>query len=107
MKSMSSNVKTAVAASTICLVLILALALLSAKPSSDTILKRPSTFFTDPTGARAIYLVLQRALPSAEQWRLPITELMQPSPSSPATLIALEPNPFGQAEASSLDQWIK
>src|SRR5438477_4927164 len=106
MKSISSNVKTAVAASTICLVLILAIALLSAKPSSDTILKRPSTFFTDPTGARAIYMVLQRALPSVGQWRLPVTDLRKPYRSAPTTLIAMEPNPFGQAEANALDQWI-
>ena len=60
MKIRDSNWRTAAAASAICLVLIVAIAILSAKPSSDAFLKRPSTFFTDPSGARAIYLVLQR-----------------------------------------------
>src|SRR5439155_4997740 len=106
MKIKTSNWWTAGVASAVCLVLIVAIAMLSAKPSSDVVLRRPSTFFTDPSGARAIYLVLQRVLPSVEQWRLPISELKPPSPQNVATLIAMGPNPFGQDEANALDAWI-
>jgi hypothetical protein len=106
MKIKDSNWRTAAVASAICLVLIVAIAILSAKPSSDTFLKRPSTSFTDPSGARAIYLVLKRVLPSVEQWRFPISELKPPSTQSVATLIALGPNVFGQDEANALDAWI-
>src|SRR5436305_1741127 len=44
--------------------------LLSGHPLND-IFERSSTFFTDATGARGILLVMQRLLPSAEQWRRP------------------------------------
>ena len=106
MKVASLNWWTAAVASGICLVLIVMIAMLSAKPSSDTLLKRPSTFFTDPSGARAIYLVLQRVLPSVGQWRLPITELKESSSRGVRTLIAMGPNPFGQDEVNALDAWI-
>ena len=107
MKIKASNWWTAGVASAVCLVLIVAIAMLSAKPSSDVVLRRPSTFFTDPSGARAIYLVLQRVLPSVEQWRLPITELKERSRQRVTTLIAMGPNEISQAEAKALDAWIE
>jgi hypothetical protein len=106
MKTTWTNRRTAAVASAICLVLIVAIALLSAKPSSDTILRRPSTFFTDPSGGRAIYLILQRVLPSTGQWRLPLSELKPASKQGIATLIAMAPATFGQADANALDAWI-
>src|SRR5262249_4453797 len=100
------NKWTAAVAAAICLVLIVAIAVLSSKPRSDTVLQRPSTFFTDSSGARAVYLVLQRVLTSAEQWRFPTTELEQPSRAGASTLIAMGPNDLGQEEAKALDEWI-
>src|SRR5262249_9521822 len=107
MKLRDSNLRTAAIAAGLCMVLIVTIALLSAKPSSDTLLKRPSTFFTDSSGARAVYLVLQKVLPSADQWRQTISELKQPSPQDIRTLIAMEPMMFGQGEAAALDAWIE
>jgi hypothetical protein len=107
MKIKESNWWSAGIAAAVCVVLIVAIAILSAKPANDTILKRPSTFFTDPSGARAIYLVLERVLPSTAQWRLPITALSQPSTQSVRTFIAMNPVPFGQEEARALDGWIE
>src|SRR5439155_499170 len=104
MKWPASNRRTAIAAAAACLVLILCIAVLTAKTSTD-VLARPSTFFTDSTGARAMYLIAQRTLPVVEQWRLPITELKLPA-SSGATLIAMAPDTFGQDEARALDQWV-
>src|SRR5262245_3235972 len=100
------NRRTAVIAAIVCLVLIVAIAVLSEDPSRHSLVKQPSTFFTDSGGARGIYLVLQRVLPSAEQWRIPLTELNDPSRPKVTTLIAMNPNPFGQAEAKALEQWI-
>src|SRR5215831_5826933 len=105
MKSVRTNWWTAGVASAICLVLIVVIAMLSSTPSTDTMLKRPSTFFTDSNGARAIYLVLQRVLPSVEQLRLPLTVLKDRP--RPRTLIALGPGPIGQGEADALDAWIR
>jgi hypothetical protein len=108
MKVTLTNGRTAAAASVICLILIVAIAVLSVKPSSDTLLKRPSTFFTDPSGGRAIYLVLQRVLPSVDQWRLPLTALKPPSPQKTTTLLVMGPvTMMGQTEADALDAWIE
>ena len=102
-----TNWRIATLSSAICLTLILIIAALSATPSNDSILKRPSTFFTDPSGARAVYLVLERILPSVQQWRLPLTELATRTGSSRSTLIVMEPgNLLGFAEADALDAWV-
>jgi hypothetical protein len=107
MKIANANWWTAGLAAGLCVILIALIAALSAKPSNDTILQRPSTFFTDPSGAKAIYLVLQRLLPSVEQWRLPLTELTEPARrKAGASFIAMGPEPLGQAEARALDNWI-
>jgi hypothetical protein len=106
-KEARSNLWTAVLAAGICFILILAISALSANPSTDTVLRRPSTFFTDASGGRAIYLVLQRALPSVGQWRLPLTELKRPSRTGFASLIVMHPDTMGQDEARALDEWIR
>jgi hypothetical protein len=107
MKIIDANRWAAVASAAVCVVLITAIAILSTKPAGDTILKRPSTFFTDSSGAGAIFIVLQKVLPSASQWRVPITELQPPSRQTVATLIAMQPGTFGQGEAMALDNWIE
>jgi hypothetical protein len=100
------NIWSAAWAAGLCLLLIVAIAMLSPKPMNDAILRRPSTFFTDPGGARAVYLVLQRVLPSAGQWRLPLKELKKPSGKAIGSLIVMRPEPLGQSEATALDEWI-
>lgn len=107
MKETRSNLWTAVLGAVLCFVLILAIAALSANPSTDTVLRRPSTFFTDVSGGRAIYLVLQRVLPSVGQWRLPLTELKRPSRAGFDSLIVMHPDTMGQGEARALDEWIR
>jgi hypothetical protein len=106
MKILKSNWLTAALASALCVVLMIVIAMLSAEPSSDTFLRRPSTYFTDPSGARAAYLVLERVLPSVDQWRLPLTELKPPNRHGVATLIAMGPDTAGQGESNALDLWI-
>ncbi|MBM2806824.1 MAG: hypothetical protein HW419_4717 [Deltaproteobacteria bacterium] len=57
------------AGAAIVLLFILAavLASLSGERRSDEMLRRPSTFFTDPSGARALLLVMRKLLPAAER----------------------------------------
>src|SRR5918996_4013106 len=61
---------------------------LAGQRSADPFLRRPSTFFTDPSGARALLLVMNQLLPSAEQWRCPLNLLESPTDqSAPSTLV--------------------
>ncbi len=81
---------------------------LSGQRSADPFLHRPSTFFTDASGARALLLVLERLLPSAEQWRRPLN-LLPPleDEGSPDTLIVAGPSrALSRVEAESLDRWL-
>jgi hypothetical protein len=84
------------------------LAGLSTQPSSDRMLQRPSTFFTDPSGARALFLVVKQFLPEAEQWRRPFDFLPLPGAQGAAsTLIAAGPaRPLSAAEAKHLGNWL-
>ena len=98
------------AGAAIVLLFILAavLASLSGERRSDEMLRRPSTFFTDPSGARALLLVMRKLLPAAEQWRKPLTQLPLPDkPHAASTLIVASPLlPLSKAEAAHLDRWL-
>jgi hypothetical protein len=85
------------------------LASLSTRPSADSLRQRPSTFFTDPSGARALFLVVKQFLPATEQWRRPVSFLPLPgTPDAASTLIAAEPaRPLSSAEAKHLDSWLR
>ncbi len=72
MTAQTYNRVTATVATSIFLILSLLLANFSNQDSPDVIQRRPSTFFTDSTGARALLLVMRRLLPSVEQWRRPL-----------------------------------
>ncbi len=109
MTTARTNRRVAAVASALCLALIVTIAILSATPSRDAFGRRPSTFFTDPSGARAIYLVLQQVLPSVEQWRVPLTALAWRRPNSGrSTLIVMgAPGPLGHGEAAVLEAWLE
>lgn len=99
-----------VAGAAIVLLFVLAaiLASLSGERRSDEMLRRPSTFFTDPSGARALLLVMRKLLPAAEQWRQPLTQLPLPDkPHAASTLIVSSPlMSLSKAEAAYLDRWL-
>lgn len=103
------NRLTATAATGIFLLVSLLLAGLSGRPSSDSLLRRPSTFFTDPSGARALFLIMQQLLPETAQWRRPLTLLPSPKENNtPSSLIAAEPSrPLSAAEAQHLERWLQ
>lgn len=98
------------AGSAIALLFVLAalLAALSGERRADVILRRPSTFFTDSSGARALFLVMKKLLPAVDQWRQPLTRLPLPSSeNSSSTLIIGGPlMPMSYAEAEHLDRWL-
>jgi hypothetical protein len=101
------NLWTAIVAAGICVILIAAITLLSINSSNDFISKRPSTFFTDRTGTRALFLVLQQIMPATDQWRRPFSELPSQSASARSTLIVMSPEEaLTETEASILDRWI-
>ena len=85
------------------------LASLSTRSTTDGFRQRPSTFFTDPSGTRALFLVVKQFRPAAERWRRPINFLPLPgAPDAASTLIAAEPaRPLSPAEAQHLETWLK
>jgi hypothetical protein len=101
------NFWTAIVAAGVCVILIAAITLLSIDSSNDFINRRPSTFFTDRTGTRALLLVLQRIMPGTDQWRRPFSELPLQSASARSTLIVMSPDEaLTESEAATLDRWI-
>jgi hypothetical protein len=108
MTSQTHNRLTATLATAIFLIVSVLLAALSSRQSSDPLLRRPSTFFTDPSGARALFLVMQQLLPEAAQWRRPLNLLPMPETSeAPSTLIVAGPaRPVSTDEAEHLERWL-
>lgn len=102
------NRLTASLATALFLILSLLLARFSNQQSRDTLRQRPSTYFTDPSGARALLLVMQQFLPATEQWRRPLNLLPLPKDGNGAsTLIAAGPaRPLSDGEAEHLDRWL-
>jgi hypothetical protein len=108
MNSRTQNRLTATVATVIFLILSIVLASFSTRESTDAMRQRPSTFFTDPTGARALLLVMKQLLPSVEQWRRPLHLLALPNqPDVPATLIVASPGrPISKSELDYVDRWL-
>ena len=108
MTPQTRNRLTAATATGIFLVLSLVLASFSTRQNTDLMLQRPSTFFTDPSGAQALLLVMQQFLPSVQRWRRPLTFLpLAQQPDSPSTLIVAGPvKSISQGEADHLGRWL-
>ena len=108
MTSLSYNRMTAVLTTGVFLIVSVLLAGLSGQRSADPLLRRPSTFFTDPSGARALLLIIQQLLPEAAQWRRPLNLLPPPdTASAPSTLIVAGPaKPLSTSEAEHLGRWL-
>jgi hypothetical protein len=108
MKPQTANYLTAAGAIGVFLVVSFLLAAVSSRPTKDDLLQRPSTFFTDATGARALLLITAKLLPSVEQWRRPLDLLpIVQNPDHAATLIVAGPTrPLGFGEANHLEHWL-
>jgi hypothetical protein len=108
MTARAYNRLTATIATVIFLFLSVVLASFTTRESTDTIRQRPSTFFTDPTGARALLLVMKQLSLAAEQWRRPLQFLALPNqPDIATTLIVAGPGlPISQSELDHLDRWL-
>ena len=108
MKPQTANYLTAAGAIGVFLVVSFLLAAVSSRPTKDDLLQRPSTFFTDATGTRALLLITAKLLPSAEQWRRPLDLLpIVENADHAATLIVAGPTrPLGAGEASHIERWL-
>jgi len=105
MNTKNYNRAAAIGATLVFLTLSLLVAKSTTPKKSDPIAKRPSTFFTDPTGARALLLVMRRFVPLAEAWRQPLYRL--DGSSAADSLIVADPKlPLGERELAALDHWI-
>jgi hypothetical protein len=108
MTAQTANRLTAGIATGVFLIISVLLASLSSHRSADTFLRRPSTFFTDPSGARALFLVMKQFLPATEQWRRPI-HLLPPHGTNDAvgTVVMAGPvEPLALNEAEHLHRWL-
>ena len=107
MTTQSYNRISAIVATGAFLILSVLLANLSTPKHSDPVAQRPSTFFTDPTGARALLLVMRRLLPGAEQWRRPLHMLPRDGITGASSLIVADPKvPLGTSELAALNRWL-
>ena len=107
MNAARRNLWTAILAAGICAILIAGITMLSIDSTSDFINRRPSTFFTDRTGTRALLLVLQQINPSTDQWRRPFNNLPSQTDSARSTMIVMGPKEaLTETEAAVLDRWI-
>lgn len=104
----TQNRLTATVATGVFVLLSLLLANFSSRPTSDYLQRRPSTFFTDPSGSRALFLVMKQLLPQVGQWRRPYYLLPLPSaPGGSNTLIVAGPRrPISNREAGYLHSWL-
>ena len=107
MTARTYNRLTATAATAIFVVLSVILASFSTRETTDLIQQRPSTFFTDPTGARALLMVMKRFV-AAEPWRRPLNLLPLPNQTDAAsTLIVAGPRlPITKSESEYLERWL-
>ena len=108
MNAQTANRLTATLATGIFLILSILLASLSSHQRNDTFLQRPSSFFTDSSGARALFLIAKQFFPATEQWRRPIHLLPLPgSPDAAGTMITIGPTrPLAASEAEHLHRWL-
>jgi hypothetical protein len=101
------NFWTAILGSGLCVILIGAISLLSVDSASDYFKSRPSTFFSDRTGTRALLLILQQVIPATSQWRRPFGDLPLQTNAAGSTLVVMGPDePLTESEAAILDKWI-
>lgn len=92
-----------------CFALLMALLTLLSPEASHDLLNRPSTYYTDKTGAKGLWMVLKKFLPSVAQWRKPfaVVEGQPQLPRDLDTLIVASPGrPLGPHETEALMQWI-
>lgn len=108
MTPLQHNRVTAAVATGLFVVLAVLLASFSSHQASDALQRRPSTFFTDRSGARALLLVMQKLLPSADTWRRPLNLLPLPASraSAPTLIVAGPGKSLAASEAEYLDRWL-
>lgn len=106
-RSQRNNLILLVVSFLIFVVITVLAALLTGRQPTRDLEERASTFFTDPSGTSATFLVLQRLLPEVEVWRRPLLYLTPPDEGGPSTLVVSAPSrPLLTDEREALLQWV-
>lgn len=107
MQPKTANRLTAGVAVVLLIVLAVVLGALTPQRRAD-VRKRPSTFFTDATGARGLLRVMEELLPDVRTWRRPLSTLPYLDETNrPATLVVAGPrHPLSRGEAERLLAWV-
>lgn len=93
-----------------CFCLLMALVTLLSPAASHDLLNRPSTYYTDKTGARGLLLILQEFLPSVTQWRKPfavVADLPELTQDIDTLIVASPGRPLGPHETEALLDWVQ
>lgn len=93
-----------------CFFLLMALVTLLSPKANHDLLNRPSTYYTDKTGAKGLLLILRKFLPSVTQWRKPFAVVAghQHLNQDIDTLIVASPSrPLGPHETDALLSWVE
>ena len=108
MTPQTRNRVTAVMAITLFAVIVFTLANVSPQATTDEFQRRPSSFFTDRSGGRALFLVMKSLLPNIEQWRKPMNFLPLPGRRDHySTIIVAAPGrALAQSERDHLRRWL-
>jgi hypothetical protein len=80
----------------------------SGQPVQSSYRENTSSFFTDESGTKAIYMVMREFLPSVGRWMKPLDLLPPPGQVNPTTLLVMGPSErLRQEEAQGLEEWVR
>lgn len=92
-----------------CFILLMSLLAILSPSASHDLLNRPSTFYSDKSGAKGLWMILKTFKPSVTQWRKPfaVVEGYSEITHDIDTLIVASPGrPLGPHETEALMQWV-
>jgi len=82
------------------------IALHGGKKGQGDIYDRPSTYFTDDSGAMGAFLTLQRFFPEVRRWRQPLT-MLPLQPGEPGVMVVMQPmTPLDWDETQAVREWL-
>ncbi len=108
MKARRKNRVTLASALAVLAVMALLFALNGGEEGQEDLLNRPSTFFTDSTGALGVFLTAQRFAPDVRRLRQSLKTLPLMSGAERATVVVMAPiAPLAGGEREALLDWVR